>query len=186
MEIIVHPNGNQDRKRYIAGVAVETLHFGTDSVLDSRETHYVHQDHLGSVDVITDATGAIVQEQSFDAWGQRRDATDWSAFTAGELSGFDHSLTTRGFTGHEMLDETGIVHMNGRIYDPTLGRFLQADPIVQDPLRSASLNRYSYAWNNPLNATDPSGYFIFSLLVAAALHGAEIGYAREGKIRQLS
>jgi hypothetical protein len=52
----------------------------------------------------------------------------------------------------------GIIHMNGRIYDPALARFLQADPIVQDPTSSRSLNRYSYVWNNPLNATDPSGY----------------------------
>lgn len=47
---------------------------------------------------------------------------------------------------------------SGRIYDGALGRFVQADPIIQDPLRVQSLNRYSYVWNNPLNATDPSGF----------------------------
>lgn len=57
-----------------------------------------------------------------------------------------------------MLDEVGIIHMNGRIYDAKIARFLQADPIIQDPLNSQSLNRYSYVWNNPLNATDPSGF----------------------------
>jgi hypothetical protein len=49
--------------------------------------------------------------------------------------------------------------MNGRIYDPKLGRFLQADPMVQAPRNSQSLNRYSYVLNNPLSYTDPSGYF---------------------------
>ena len=49
--------------------------------------------------------------------------------------------------------------MNGRIYDPTLGRFLQADPHIQAPENSQSFNRYSYVLNNPLSYTDPSGYF---------------------------
>jgi len=50
--------------------------------------------------------------------------------------------------------------MNGRIYDPKLGRFLQADPIVQAPKNSQNLNRYSYVLNNPLSYSDPSGYFV--------------------------
>ncbi len=53
--------------------------------------------------------------------------------------------------------------MNGRIYDPTLGRFLQADPFIQAPLNSQNYNRYSYVLNNPLSYTDPSGYFFKSL-----------------------
>ncbi len=48
--------------------------------------------------------------------------------------------------------------MNGRVYDPTLGRFLTPDPLVQAPTLSQSWNRYSYVWNNPLRNTDPSGY----------------------------
>ena len=53
--------------------------------------------------------------------------------------------------------------MNGRIYDPTLGRFLQADPHIQAPLNSQNYNRYSYVLNNPMSYTDPSGYFFKSL-----------------------
>ena len=48
--------------------------------------------------------------------------------------------------------------MNGRIYDAKLGRFLQADPMVEDAKDSQGLNRYSYVMNNPLSLTDPSGY----------------------------
>ncbi len=66
--------------------------------------------------------------------------------------------TQRGFTNHEMLDEVDIIHMNGRIYDGRLGRFLQADPLIQEPNNSQSLNRYSYVINNPLSYTDPTGY----------------------------
>ena len=53
--------------------------------------------------------------------------------------------------------------MNGRIYDPTLGRFLQADPHIQAPHNSQNYNRYSYVLNNPLSYTDPSGYFFKAL-----------------------
>src|SRR3970282_1129730 len=63
----------------------------------------------------------------------------------------------RGFTGPEPDAETGLVNMRGRIYDPRLGRFMQADPIMQAPFWSQGLNRYSYVFNNPLAYTDPSG-----------------------------
>ena len=72
-----------------------------------------------------------------------------------------------------MLDEVGLIHMNGRVYDPELGRFVQADPFVQDPTSAESLNRYAYLMNNPLNGTDPSGYFgikdAISIVVAAVI-----------------
>jgi RHS repeat-associated protein len=51
-----------------------------------------------------------------------------------------------------------VIHMNGRIYDPTLGRMLQADPLIQSLGNTQSYNRYSYVLNNPLGYTDPSGY----------------------------
>ena len=51
--------------------------------------------------------------------------------------------------------------MNGRVYDPELGRFTSADPFVQFPFSTQGLNRYTYVNNNPLLFTDPSGYSIF-------------------------
>lgn len=48
--------------------------------------------------------------------------------------------------------------MNGRVYDPVLGRFLSVDPVFQFPTNTQSLNPYSYVLNNPLSATDPTGY----------------------------
>src|SRR5215469_17184208 len=57
-----------------------------------------------------------------------------------------------------MLDNVGLIHMNGRVYDPVLGRFLSVDPVYQAPTNMQSLNPYSYVLNNPLSLTDPSGY----------------------------
>jgi uncharacterized protein RhaS with RHS repeats len=50
---------------------------------------------------------------------------------------------------------------NGRVYDPQTGRFLSADPIVQSQNDLQSYNRYSYALNNPLVYTDPTGYIVW-------------------------
>lgn len=79
------------------------------------------------------------------------------------MSDFVNPVTARGFTGHEMVDDMGIIHMNGRIYDARIGRFLQADPFIQSAASTQSYNRYSYLLNNPLNATDPSGFFLKKL-----------------------
>lgn len=115
------------------------------------------------MDLLTDENGTVKQEMSFDAWGQRRSALNWSGLTLPALYSFNHSRTTRGYTGHEMLDEVGLINMNGRVYDPRLGRFMQADPFVQAASDTQMHNRYSYVRNNPLNATDPSGYFLDKL-----------------------
>ena len=179
VEIIDRPDGTRERKRYIAGVAIETRTYDSVGGETDRETLYTLKDHLGSMDVIVDADGGIEQKLSFGPWGQRRDATNWQEVDGSNLlidnmTGFDTSRTTRGFTGHEMIDPVGIVHMNGRIYDPMLGRFLQADNYVQAPANSQSHNRYSYVWNNPLNATDPSGEFVFTLAGIAVITSFEV------------
>lgn len=116
----------------------------------TTSTDYLHRDHLGSLTAITNSSGTVQERLAYDAWGQRRDATDWDgAATATEL---------RGFTGHEHLDDVGVIHMNGRIYSAKLGRFLSPDPALQEPENGQNYNRYSYAFNNPLKYTDPSGY----------------------------
>ena len=160
VEKMTHPDGRREVKRYLGGVVIETESQSASGAVTGTDLHYMLKDHLGSLDVITDAEGVVVQELSHDSWGQRRNASNWQPLSETELTGFDSSRTRRGFTGHEHLDETGIIHMNGRIYDPKLGRFLQADPFVQSPAMTQSHNRYSYVLNNPLNATDPSGFFI--------------------------
>jgi RHS repeat-associated protein len=68
----------------------------------------------------------------------------------------------RGYSGHEHLDHLGLIHMNGRVYDPEIGRFISADPYVQFPESTQGFNRYTYVANNPLSYTDPSGYVVFA------------------------
>jgi len=74
-----------------------------------------------------------------------------------------HRRLRYGYIDHTILDNLGLVHMNGRVYDPAIGRFLSADPYIQFPLNTQSYNRYSYVLNNPLSFTDPSGYFLSGL-----------------------
>lgn len=121
------------------------------------------KDHLGSVIATTkqdeDGTGQVQQAYYYDPFGQQFAVTpatsEFEALTRGMRF---------GFTGHEMVNGLNFIHMNGRIYDPTLGRFLQADPHIQAPYNSQSYNRYSYVLNNPLSYTDPSGYFFKKML----------------------
>ncbi len=113
---------------------------------------------------VVDSDGVILQRLRYDAWGQRINPDNSEILAQLTLTSPLHTrFTPRGYTGHEMLDAHGLIHMNGRIYDPKLGRFLQADPIIQFPHYTQGQNRYSYVLNNPLTYTDPSGYFIGKL-----------------------
>jgi RHS repeat-associated protein len=128
----------------------------------SEDTKYFHTDHLNSTSVVTNSTGFVLERLAYDPWGDRRASGTGtsSAGTADATNAIIPSTTDRGYTGHEGLDAgaMGLVHMNGRIYDPTLARFMSTDPIIQSPYSTQSFNRYSYVWNNPLSATDPSGF----------------------------
>jgi RHS repeat-associated protein len=110
---------------------------------------------------ITDANGALQESYSFDAWGKRRAINSWNPLSAADIqtlyTNTDHT-TNRGYTGHEQMYEVGLIHMNGRIYDPMLGRVLQADPVIDGVGSTQGYNRYSYVHNNPLAYTDPSGF----------------------------
>jgi RHS repeat-associated protein len=120
------------------------------------------KDHLGSMVAEVTITGALnaagqvsavslpgvnaLVVHGFGPWGNARNTSKPLA------------EGSRGFTGHEHLADLGLIHMNGRIYDAVIGRFLQADPIIQAPGNAQSHNRYSYVLNNPLSFTDPSGF----------------------------
>jgi RHS repeat-associated protein len=131
-----------------------------ESTPSGLEGYYVLHDHAGSVDQLVRAVGAGVDRQSFafDAWGKRRNA-NWSADTTDQR--YQHAqFAERGYTGHEHLDHLRLVHMNGRLDDPLLGRMISPDPVLGDLADPGSLNPYSYVANNPLSFTDPSGYFL--------------------------
>ncbi|NHN38976.1 hypothetical protein G8764_16830 [Pseudomaricurvus alcaniphilus] len=169
VEKVTKADGSQVIKRYI-GDALVTISKSSSGTETARTTQYLYKDHLGSLDVIVE--GGNTQEYRFDAWGQRINPST-SAVLANIATDINFSVaniaTTRGFTGREMLDQVGLIHMNGRIYDPRLGRFLQADPFVQFLDNTQSYNRYSYVMNNPLRYTDPSGYFSFGDFVKSVV-----------------
>jgi RHS repeat-associated protein len=116
---------------------------------------YLHRDYQGSILAITDATGAVVEKRLFDAWGNIVKVQDGAGNNLNVLTILD-----RGYTGHEHLQSVGLIHMNGRLYDPKLHRFLQPDNNIQDPYNTQNYNRYGYVLNNPLKYTDPSGEVI--------------------------
>ncbi len=156
LEYVTYSDGRPSQvRRYIEGIALEVQQ-GVAPV----ELYYMHHDHLGSLDLMTDEFGSVVQYYSFDPYGKRRN-TNWTDAWSAAILGSD--ITNLGFTGHEQLDNLNLVHMNGRIYDPTLGRFLQADAFAEIGGDPQGLNRYTYVRNNPLSYTDPTGHFLKKL-----------------------
>ena len=143
-------SGGITRHYYLHAAGRLVAQIETDPTGATR-TDYVHTDLLGSVDILTDAGGAIVEEKSFTEYGDPRMA-DW---TSGAPA---FARTTRGYTGHETDTGTGLIHMNARLYDPQLGRFLRPDPTIPDLYNPQALNRYSYVLNNPFRYVDPTGY----------------------------
>ena len=120
---------------------------------------YTHRDHLGSARVFTDHNGQVEAERNYDPFGKPRLASGGlKSFGASKLDDLADAKTNRGFTDHEHLDSVELIHMNGRVYDYSLGRFMSVDPVIQSPTNSQSINPYSYIMNNPLSGTDPTGY----------------------------
>ena len=134
------------------------------------------RDNLGSITHVVDSLNNV-SEYSYDAWGRRRNPVYWNY----DLTGQPNLFAGRGFTGHETMIEFGLINMNGRLYDPAVGRFLSPDSYVQMPDFTQNLNRYTYGLNNPLKYNDPSGEFL-NLLIGALIggvtnwtsHGAEL------------
>ncbi|MDR7097829.1 RHS repeat-associated protein [Lysobacter niabensis] len=148
VEVVV-AGGFTTYRRTVAGVMLQTSTSSAGPAVD----YYLFHDQLGNVARITDAQGNPVDNQDYNAFGERRSFVDPMA--RGQSSSLN--LTTRGFTGQEHVDGLSVIHFNGRLYDPTIGRFLQADPFIQAPDNAQSWNAYTYVFNNPLRYTDPTG-----------------------------
>jgi RHS repeat-associated protein len=159
----VTANGVDDYRHYITanGDTVAIVSRRSDG---TNATRYMLEDSLGSVVGIAGSNGSPIVTESFDAFGRRRDAETWDGACACPTLAQIASISRRGYTGHEMVggQSMGLVHMNGRIMDSTIGRFLSADPIVQFPDVTQSYNRYSYVMNNPLTFTDPTGFEVIA------------------------
>lgn len=176
------PGTNYDSKYYVGNIYDEALNNGkvlkqdyiyaNGNLVAIHQTNqgkekmlYVHLDNVGSIWAYTDDNGDIVEELNYDPWGRKRNPETWDYYT-----GYEHlTSSNRGFGGHEQMDIMDMVNMDGRMYDPYLGRFLSPDPYVQAPDNTQSLNRYAYCLNNPLSYTDPTGYSWIGNFFSAAI-----------------
>lgn len=148
----VKANGEVEHRQFISanGMVVAVVK----TVGSQSNTQYFHRDYLGSVVAVSDEAGTVIERFAYDASGKRR-------FPAGGQDQQDTlagTNTKRGFTNHEHLDALGLIHMNGRVYDPMVARFMTADTGVPHPDDLQSYNRYAYARNNPLLNIDLNGF----------------------------
>lgn len=140
-----------------------------------KRLEYWHKDHLGSLLATTDHAATVTQRYAYDPFGKRRQVNgSYDAFGAividwGEAT---NAGTNRGYTGHEHLDDIGLIHMNGRIFDPRIGLFLQPDQRIQQPNNLQNYNRYAYCFNNPLTCADPTGLWGWNVHFAQTFSAA--------------
>jgi RHS repeat-associated protein len=159
VERIGRANGSYEFRRHIAGIAAWSHRFDRDGAPVGVKKYYVHTDAQGSPLLLTGDSGTQKQQWAYDSWGRRAWPNNPAlSLPAAAFLPASAQPMTIGFTGHDMLDAVGLVNMGGRVYDPRLGRFLQADPFVQAPAYLQSFNRYAYVFNAPLRFTDPSGF----------------------------
>jgi len=148
-------------KKHIFAGSTRVCTITKDETQGTESTAYYHGDHLGSSNVITDASGQLAQYCEYTPYGTlaRNEGTN---------------VTNYKFTGKE-LDSTGLYYYGARYYDPEIGRFITPDTIVQAPFNPQTLNRYTYCNNNPLNYVDPSGHFPWIAAIIGAIIGALTG-----------
>ena len=129
---------------------------------------YFHKNRVGSLSLVTDQNGMAISRTVYDPFG----AIDISHST-GLPEQFD-------FAGKEWNQQTGLYYFNARYYDPFTARFITPDTEAGSESGHAdAYNRYAYSLNNPITYTDPSGHFVISTLIVAAVVGAMIGAAVE-------
>ncbi|WP_037411009.1 toxin TcdB middle/N-terminal domain-containing protein, partial [Shewanella fidelis] len=145
-EKVVRTGGGQasliEEKLYVGNVVI------TKRSNNSSDIYYLHKDHQGSTTTVTNSAGSIVQQFTYDPWGKQI-----AAYTSSLLNGLISPSASKGYTGHESVEHMDIIHMNGRIYDAEIGRFLQADPFIQQADNLQNYNRYAYVLNNPMSYT---------------------------------
>ena len=177
-------NGVIKHKHYIKvggnTIAQYTVEQATPTDVGTNKLEYLLRDNQGSTVAVTNASGVVTAEMDYDAFGSRRPILGAISITS------VINDIPRGYTGHEHLTKLGLIHMNGRVYDPKLARFLSADPIIQFSKNIQSYNRFSYVLNNPMSYTDPSGFSLKRLFKSAARltvalvtgGGSEIAYSK--------
>ncbi|QIY91650.1 polymorphic toxin type 23 domain-containing protein [Chryseobacterium gallinarum] len=180
--------GKEKHFIYIGGTPYESnIVYLKDFTESSGSYKFLHKDYLGSILAISDEAGNKLEQRHFDAWGGLAAVAfgnNGAVITDKNVINNSSLLLDRGYTSHEHFAEVGIIHMNGRLYDPLLRRFLNADENIQDPYNTQNYNKYGYVMNNPLMYNDPSGEFFvagfFLSYIAPIIWGAIVGTAIAG------
>ena len=152
--------GNSSNYRHYIMAGNELVAIYSRTYLGVNTLNYVQSDHQGSIASITTSTPATdYVNESFTAFGNRRNGESWSG---PPLSGDETLINAKsrwGYDGQTAIGvNMGLVHMNGRIEDAGIGRFLSPDPRGIIRGSTQSWNRYSYVMNNPLTFVDPTGF----------------------------
>ena len=130
----------------------------TGTANNQNKVRYLLDDPQDSVVSILDSAGAVVVNESYTAYGNRRNPDTWSGAPANAQKTAIANVTRQGYTWQTALGDMGLNHMNGRVQDAVTGTFLSADLYIRDPKNTQNYNRYGYVLNNPMSFTDPSGY----------------------------
>jgi RHS repeat-associated protein len=139
-----------EQARYYHGAMIDEL-----LLCITANTYYYHHDGLGSTVALTDSTGALAESYTYDVFGSPTILVTNSQALA--VSAVGNRFL---FTGREFLAEIGLYDYRNRFYSPSLGRFLQTDPIG---FEARSVNLYMAVLNNSLNFIDPFGLKEFTV-----------------------
>jgi len=149
---------------------------------------FLHKDYIGSILAISDEAGNKLEQRHYDAWGNFTHLQIGNGAIIIDKNSIDNTslLVERGYTSHEHFAEVGIIHMNGRLYDPLLRRFLNADENIQDPSNTQNYNKYGYVMNNPMMYNDPSGEFwawLIGAIVGSYFSGVQANHGNYNPVK---
>jgi len=122
--------------------------------VDAGARTYLHEDHIGSLVLMTDASGTVADAIRYDPFG---------GVVARLAAG---SSVPVGFAFGTFDDASGLLYLHARYYHPRFGRFVSPDSIVPNVFVPLAWNSYAYCANNPQTYSDPSGRAWWQIFVA--------------------